>query len=493
MVSFLSGLGAVAGGVAKGLQAGKNNYMQRQLFDQSQGALDTAGQALFADPSLNMLARDPSAPGALGPMAARSSGGAPAIPPNNDVAAYIQTAATQRGIDPQVALKVFTQESGLRPDAVGDGRSSFGPTQLHYGGVAAGGNSVPGLGDEFTKTTGLDARDPSTWKQQIDFSLDHVAKGGWGPWHAAKNIGIQPMQGIGGPQQMAQAAQGGGAPQPQGQPQQGGFSPMLQRAIGLINRANPNASPTQKMLALEKMAPFLKQEDQLQIAQMKMDLQGQMAQMRYDMARDLEAGRNQRANTAEEGRTARASNAEEGRNRRFDEGLKFKQAHEDALVKYRDTSEARRSKKADEDLALAKEKEERLRQQAINAKNVQDQKLYMAAHAQAQRESNAKEVNAINAARALAALEMTGSANKPAAKEAVQGIMPSIRKGATVNAPPIAGARAAAPSQSEEAPPADQLPPEAVKRILSLKPGEQLQGPNNSLWENQNGKPVKVQ
>jgi len=90
-------------------------------------------------------------------------------PSTQDVAAYINQRAPQMGVDPRVANRVFTQgEYGGK--YVGDQGSSFGPTQLHYGGMAPGGNRVAGLGDEFTKATGLDARDPSTWREQIDFS-----------------------------------------------------------------------------------------------------------------------------------------------------------------------------------------------------------------------------------------------------------------------------------------------------------------------------------
>ena len=104
---------------------------------------------------------------------------------------YIRQSAQARNISPEIALRVASSE-GLNK-YVGDNGSSFGPFQLHYGNVAAGGNRVGGLGDVFTKTTGLNARDPSTIPQQIDFSLDQAAKGGWGPWHGWKgdaNAGI---------------------------------------------------------------------------------------------------------------------------------------------------------------------------------------------------------------------------------------------------------------------------------------------------------------
>lgn len=104
---------------------------------------------------------------------------------------YIRKSAQARNISPDIALRVAESE-GLN-QYTGDGGSSFGPFQLHYGNVAGGGNKVGGLGDVFTKTTGLNARDPSTIPQQIDFSLDQAAKGGWGPWHGWKgdrNAGI---------------------------------------------------------------------------------------------------------------------------------------------------------------------------------------------------------------------------------------------------------------------------------------------------------------
>lgn len=100
------------------------------------------------------------------------------------VEAYIRKAATARGIDPQIALAVARSE-GLY-SYVGDRGSSFGPFQLHYGGIAGGGMATSGLGDVFTRQTGLDARDPSTVHQQIDFALDQAASGGWGPWHGWK-------------------------------------------------------------------------------------------------------------------------------------------------------------------------------------------------------------------------------------------------------------------------------------------------------------------
>jgi hypothetical protein len=106
---------------------------------------------------------------------------------------YIRAQAIARKIDPDVAVQVVKSEGLFR--YVGDRGSSYGPFQLHYGGIASGGMAQGGLGDEFTKKTGLDARDETTWKQQVDFSLDKASTVGWGPWHGWK--GAQ-FAGIGG-------------------------------------------------------------------------------------------------------------------------------------------------------------------------------------------------------------------------------------------------------------------------------------------------------
>jgi hypothetical protein len=101
---------------------------------------------------------------------------------NDPVEGYIRKAAATRGIDPDVAVKVAKTE-GLGGQYAGDSGSSFGPFQLHYGDIAKGQNAVSGLGDVFTKATGLHASDPATIPAQVDFALDYAAKNGWSPWH----------------------------------------------------------------------------------------------------------------------------------------------------------------------------------------------------------------------------------------------------------------------------------------------------------------------
>jgi hypothetical protein len=118
---------------------------------------------------------------------------------NAQIEAAIRSEARARGIDPDIAVRVWQSEG--KGGYVGDRGSSFGPFQLHYGGVASGGMAAKGLGDKFTATTGLDARDPSTTLAQIRFSLDEAARGGWGPWHGWTGLpraglaGAHPMGG----------------------------------------------------------------------------------------------------------------------------------------------------------------------------------------------------------------------------------------------------------------------------------------------------------
>ena len=122
----------------------------------------------------------------------------------SEVKAYIRAQAAARGIDPDTAVRVALSE-GLRgwdtgrdgPSHAGDYKTSFGAYQLHYGGSGISGMNAMGLGDDFTKQTGMDARDPKTWRAQVDFALNRAAKAGWTDWHGAANTGISKWEGIG--------------------------------------------------------------------------------------------------------------------------------------------------------------------------------------------------------------------------------------------------------------------------------------------------------
>ncbi len=128
------------------------------------------------------------------PLAKERGGFAGDYKDNPAIRDYIVSSAKARGIDPAVALKVWGHEG--HAGYVGDGNSSFGPFQLHYGGINP---KMPhaGMGDDFTKATGLDARDHSTIRQQVDFALNHVRRHGWGNWMGAKAEGIHGFQGVG--------------------------------------------------------------------------------------------------------------------------------------------------------------------------------------------------------------------------------------------------------------------------------------------------------
>lgn len=79
-------------------------------------------------------------------------------------------------------LKIYGTEGA--GSYVGDNGSSFGPFQLQYGGMAGGGNRFAGMGEKFTRDTGLDARDKSTVRAQIEW----VAR--WGRQHGGYSSDI---------------------------------------------------------------------------------------------------------------------------------------------------------------------------------------------------------------------------------------------------------------------------------------------------------------
>jgi len=145
----------------------------------------------------------PPVPDAPGAVDAPSSGGAGADP---DLVAYIRESATQRDVDPDIALKVAYSE-GLTADpaeawqsTIVDERGrepSYTPFQLLVGGPGTG--FPTGMGNDFIKATGLDPRDPKNVKAAIDFALDQAKKGGWGPWYGAAKVGVGRWDGLRAP------------------------------------------------------------------------------------------------------------------------------------------------------------------------------------------------------------------------------------------------------------------------------------------------------
>jgi murein DD-endopeptidase MepM/ murein hydrolase activator NlpD len=123
----------------------------------------------------------------------------PSANENEDVAGYIRSAASQRGIDPETAIKVAQSEGGLVPNRTGSFSTgkSFWPFQLHYGGPGYEqfGN-VAGMGTAFTKQTGYQPGDPTAWKAATDYALDRARESGWGQWYGARNVGVTGFAGI---------------------------------------------------------------------------------------------------------------------------------------------------------------------------------------------------------------------------------------------------------------------------------------------------------
>lgn len=147
-------------------------------------------------------------------LRAASAQAVKAVTGSTDIASYIKLAATARGIDPNVALKVAMSEGGVKSWNLqsqymknGIQEPSFGPFQLLKGGAGTG--YPTGLGNEFMRRTGLDPAMAQNGPAGVNFALDHAAKNGWGAWYGAAKAGIGNQTGIGtvDPSAMQQAQQ----------------------------------------------------------------------------------------------------------------------------------------------------------------------------------------------------------------------------------------------------------------------------------------------
>lgn len=154
---------------------------------------------------------------------------------------YIRAAAMQRGIDPDIAVRVAKSEGGLAdPVRQSDFRKngmrepSYGPFQLLVGGGKTG--FPAGLGNDFMRDTGLDPRNPEHAQRGIDYALDTAARDGWGRWYGAKAIGLDNRAGIGGKPRTASLPDG-----PKGQES---YKPVFGGVPSMVASAQPAASPT---------------------------------------------------------------------------------------------------------------------------------------------------------------------------------------------------------------------------------------------------------
>src|SRR3990167_1039506 len=105
---------------------------------------------------------------------------APSVP-WAEVKDYIHRGALRRGLNPEVPEEIAWLESAGHTSWHGDRKigGSWGPMQLYMGG---------GMGNTFEKNTGKSPSDLSTWKEQIDFSLDTMAQSGsTKPWSVTHN------------------------------------------------------------------------------------------------------------------------------------------------------------------------------------------------------------------------------------------------------------------------------------------------------------------
>lgn len=168
------------------------NYFSKPLIDMAQSGTSTfqelsRGEFISKGSFLDHMLHPDTPFRGFGTSNYKSNGessGGSSFPSKEERVAFYRAEAAKRGISPDV-IEQLVRSEGLN-GYVGDRKSSFGDFQLHYGGVAGGGMAVGGLGDTFTKKTGLDARNPDTWKEQALFSLDQIKTGGLSPWHGWK-------------------------------------------------------------------------------------------------------------------------------------------------------------------------------------------------------------------------------------------------------------------------------------------------------------------
>lgn len=152
------------------------------------GVFETPEDADAYAKGLSKRQQQKYAPGTA--QAAGTASDAPApgyVATRSEVQNYIVQAARLRGIDPGTAIRVYQEEGALSWKAAVPGETSYGPFQLYTGG---------GLGNKFIEAGHGDPSDPKTWKENIDFALNNVVEGGWGPWNGAKAAGIVGKMGV---------------------------------------------------------------------------------------------------------------------------------------------------------------------------------------------------------------------------------------------------------------------------------------------------------
>lgn len=148
----------------------------------------------FSIPSLETLTAGLVPPTPAAPPAPLTPSGAASRPPPtagaapSDFNAYVRSAAARRGLDPEQVAAVMGKEGPSGWGAVGrfDTGTSYGPLQLHY---AGGSNPQRGMGDDFTRDTGIDLRTDTSLRAHqaaVDYALDRLSKtGDFREWYGA--------------------------------------------------------------------------------------------------------------------------------------------------------------------------------------------------------------------------------------------------------------------------------------------------------------------
>jgi len=113
---------------------------------------------------------------------------------------FIRDAASMRGIEEDIALRVADSEGGREaPGNVGRFPTgwSWWQFQLHYGGLGYEHyGTVAGMGNGFTQLTGWEPGDDRAWRDACRYALNRAKNGGWTPWYGAAHVGIGKWDGI---------------------------------------------------------------------------------------------------------------------------------------------------------------------------------------------------------------------------------------------------------------------------------------------------------
>jgi len=195
--------GYVVSGSGTALKNG-SEVMTRQQMEQAMGGwqnmirLDPSrlpqsaqGQPAPAPASAPAVAMTAPAQAAPGVRAAQKVSSEPDEPDN--FGDYVRWSAASHGIDPDQVGAVMGREGPEGWTSVGrfNTGTSYGPLQLHY---AGGSNPTAGMGDAFTKATGVDLRkvDPTTpegvraHKLAVDYAMSEILKDGdYHQWYGA--------------------------------------------------------------------------------------------------------------------------------------------------------------------------------------------------------------------------------------------------------------------------------------------------------------------